>query len=359
MQEKGIISTNQFVWMLFIIIASVAALQAPTMLIMQAGRDAWLSVIGGWFLDVLLALVYAYMGIRFAGQNFVQYSITILGKYAGRLIGIIFPLFFLLVCILLQSALAHVIRTILLPNTPFIIIMVIIFILSSYATRNGIEVIARVSGLLGPVYILAVFLIGLIAIPNIEIDRLRPQLEQGFYPIMLGSLFILCFYGICIIMAMFIPLCNRPQSGFMAKFKAVSIGAVFVGIVVIISIAAFGLEYAQGAYAPIYQITRILGIRVEAIFLLIAIGSGIIASAMLIWAFSLGISQIIGLSTYKPLVFPTAVIVFGLSLSFQNSIELMHYVQYTYPVVALLVEAVLEIFLFVLALALNKHRYTK
>ena len=356
MQEKGIISTNQFIWMLFIIITSVAALQAPVMIIMRAGRDAWLAVIGGWFLSVLLALVYSFMGIRFPGQNFVQYSITILGKYLGRLVGIIFPLFFLLVCILLQSSLAQVIRSILLPKTPFEVIMIIICIMSSYAARNGIEVIARVSELLGPIYILAVVLIVLIAIPDTDIDRLKPQLEQGFHPIMFNSPFMLSFFGICIIMAMFIPLCNRPENGFLAKFTAVSLGAFFVGIVVITTITAFGLESAQRTYAPIYQITRILSIRVEAIWLLIVVGAGIMASAMMIWSFSLGVSQIMGLSTYKPLVWPAAVIVLSLSLDvFQNNVELIHYVQNTYPVIAVFVEAVLEIFLFILALALNKR----
>jgi len=42
--------------------------------------NAMVSLLLAWFLDVLLAIVYAYMGIRFPGQNMVQYSITILGK---------------------------------------------------------------------------------------------------------------------------------------------------------------------------------------------------------------------------------------------------------------------------------------
>lgn len=83
MQQKGIISTNQFVWMLFSVITSFTALQIPGMLIAHAGRDAWLAVASAWFLDVLLAMVYAHMGLRFPGQNCIQYSITILGKFAG------------------------------------------------------------------------------------------------------------------------------------------------------------------------------------------------------------------------------------------------------------------------------------
>ncbi|MFZ5645748.1 MAG: GerAB/ArcD/ProY family transporter [Bacillota bacterium] len=356
MQEKGIISTNQFIWMLFIIITSVTVMQAPLLLINIAGRDAWLSVIGGWVLDVLLALVYAYMGIRFPGQNFVQYSITILGKYLGRIIGIMFPLFFLLVSILLQSALVQLINTVLLQQTPMVVLLSITFILSAYAVRGGIETVARASQFVGPIYILFIIFIGLSSISEVNIDFFKPQLEHGFYPFMIGSPFMLSFYGICIMMAMFIPICNRPEDGFLAKFTAVSMGAFFVGIVVVVAISIFGLEYAQRAYAPVYQITSLIPVRAEAVWLIVIISAGIMSTAMMIWAFSLGVSQIFGLRTYKPLVIPISLIsVMICWVSFRNNIKLMNFVNYTFPVIAVLVEGILEIFLFVVALALKKR----
>lgn len=153
MQEKGIISTNQFIWMIFIIISSVMAIQAPGILVVHAGRDAWLSVIGGWFLDILLAVVNAYMGIRFHGRNFVQYSITILGKYVGRMVGILFPLFFLLVCALFLRGLSQTLSIAFLPKTPTEVILVSGYIVIAYAARKGIEVIARVAEILGPLYL--------------------------------------------------------------------------------------------------------------------------------------------------------------------------------------------------------------
>lgn len=361
MQEKGIISTNQFVWMLFILITSVSAIQIPGMLIMQAGRDAWLSVIGGWFLDVLLALVYAYMGIRFPGQNFVQYSITILGKYVGRIVGILFPLFFLLVCTLLMRGLSQLINAFFLPSTPFEVIMISGFIVVGYAARKGIEVIARVTEVLGPLYILSTVIVVLLVSPYVEMDRLKPQFDHGVYPFLIGSPFILTFFGICIIMAMFIPLCNRPENGFLAKFIAVSLGALFVGTIVILSVAVFGYEQAQNMYAPGLELTRMINIgrfleRLEIIWMMIATGAGVIASANLLWAFSLGISQIVGLRTYKPLVYPAALIALILGLtSFDSNMEQMSFVQYTFPVFAVFVEAGLEIFLFIVALVLNKR----
>lgn len=356
MQEKGIISTSQFIWMLFVIITSVTVMQAPILLIMMAGRDAWLSVIGGWILDVLLAVVYAYMGIRFPGQNFVQYSITILGKYLGRIIGIVFPLFFLFVCILLQIALAQLINTVLLEKTPIAVVLFISFILSAYAARNGIEIIARVSEFIGPVYILFIVFIGLVSVPEIEIGALKPQLEHGFQPFVIGSAFVMCFYGICIMMAMFIPICNRPENGFLAKFFAVSMGAIFLVIVVVILISLFGLEYAQRAYSPVFHIIALVPVRAEAVWLIVIISAGIVSTAMMIWAFSLGLSQVLGLRAYKPMVIPISLISLIICLIFYgNSMELIRNINYTFPILALIVEAGLEIFLFISALVLNKR----
>jgi len=364
MQEKGIISTNQFIWMLFIIITSVTDFLAPEFLIMIAGRDAWLSVIGGWFLDVLLALVYAYMGIRFFGQNFVQYSITILGKYLGRIVGIMFPLFFLLVCTVMMSGLSQLIKVMFLPKTPFEVILISGFLLIGYAARNGIEVNGRVAEVVGPVYLLSIVVLSLLLIPNVEISRLKPQFDHGVYPFLVGSPFILTFFGICIMMAMFIPLCNRPENGFLAKFTAVSIGAYVIGSIVVMSVAAFGFEQVQNMLNPGLMLSRLINIghfweRVEIIWMVIAVGSGILASAVMIWAFSLGLSQIVGLSDYKPLVYPAVLISVVTSLtSFDNYIELTNFIHYTYPIIAVIVEAGLEIFLFITALVLNKRPKT-
>lgn len=361
MSEKGIISTNQFIWMLFIIITTVTAMQIPRLLITVAGRDAVLSVIGGWLLDVLLAIVYAYMGIRFQGQNFVQYSITILGKYAGRLVGIIFPLFFLLVCALLQRGLSQLLNTAFMQETPPEVILIVSYLVIAYAARKGIEVFARVAEILGPLFLLSIILLGLMDLPHVDIDRLKPQFEQGAYPFLIGSPFILTFYGICIMMAMFIPLCNRPENGFLAKFIAVSMGAFFVGVIVSNSIAIFGFEQAERMYALGLETARMINLggileRVEIIWMLTAIGVGIMASANMIWAFSLGVSQVVGMSTYKPLVYPAAFVSLMLSLtSFNSTNEYFSFVQYTYPIIAIFVEAGIEIFLFTLALLLNKR----
>lgn len=361
MPEKGIINTKQFVWLLFIIITAIATMQLPGMLIMQAGADAWLSVLGAWFLDVMLALVYAYMGVRFPGENFVQYSITILGKYLGRIVGVLFPLFFLLVCTIILRGLSNLINTIFLPQTPLIVILVSSYLVSALIGRKGIEVIARMTEVLGPLYFFSIVILSFLVLPSFDIARLKPQFDEGVAPFLTCTPLMLTSFGVCIIMAMYIPICNRPENGFLAKFSAVSMGALVVGMITALSVGIFGIEDAQYMSSPGLQLAKMINLgnyleRVEIIWLLILVGSAIVASSSLIWAFGQGLSQIAGLKTYQPLIYPGALISLILNIvSFPSSLQQTNFFHYTFPIVAAFVETGLELFLFAAALILGKR----
>ena len=103
------------------------------------------------------------------------------------------------------------------PNTPEEIILISSYIVIGYAVLKGIEVIGRVCEILGPIYLFSLIILFLFVIPDIKIERLKPQLEIGIYPALFGTLFILSFIGICIIMGMYIPICNHPENGFIQQ----------------------------------------------------------------------------------------------------------------------------------------------
>ena len=94
MQKENIITVRQFVLLLYVMFTAFTTLQSPGIVIYMAGRDAWIAVIIAWIIDVTFGILYAYMGVRFANQSFVQYSETIMGKYMGKIIGAIFPFSF-------------------------------------------------------------------------------------------------------------------------------------------------------------------------------------------------------------------------------------------------------------------------
>jgi spore germination protein KB len=358
--EEGVINTKQSMWMLFIIITSFSALQVPGLVIFQAQRDAWLTVVAAWFLDVMLALLYAYMGVRFPGENSIQYSMTILGKRFGKVIGFGFIIFFLIVSSYLMRSLAMYIGNVFLPRTPISIVLLGTYFLIAYIVRKGIEVIARMCECLGPLYLLSFILLFILVLPIFHLERIKPLLDQGSYPFVSSIPLVLTHFGICIAMSWYIAVCNRPENGFLAKFSAVSMGASMVGVVIILSIGSFGVEQATNMVNPGLQLTRLIHIssffeKMEVLWTVIAIGAGIMTAVNAIWIFCLGIAQLAGFSTYKPLVYSAALLSYILCLtSFPHNTDYLNFGFYIYPIIGLTVETGLELLLFLVALITGK-----
>ncbi|MDF2632197.1 MAG: gerKB1 [Caproiciproducens sp.] len=365
MQEKDILSKKQYIWLLFSIITSFSTLQIVSMLIAHAGRDAWLSVICAWIIDVALAVVYAYMGKRFPGENMVQYSISVLGKYFGKFIGALFILFFLISASVLIRSLCTLLNTSFFPETPLNVIIASCFILIAIGAKKGLEVFARISAFLAPVYLLSFIILFLSAVPLINFDYLKPCLNQGFFPFLSGSPLVLSFISICIMMGMYIPYCKNPENSFKGKFISVTIGSIILGLEVVLGICVFGSKQAGDMMNVGLELAKVVSIggifeRIEAIFLMVAVAAGIVSATSLIWAFSLGTAQIAGLSTYKPIVYPSALLAFIIAVtSFDNSNDIYNFVNYTFPFIALFVESVLECFLLIMALLLKKRGCAK
>jgi hypothetical protein len=162
-------------------------------------------------------------------------------------------------------------------------------------------------------------------------------------------------------MGMYIPICNKPKNGFLAKFIAVSLGVSVMGLIICLSIGIFGAERAGNMVNTGVLLARQARLgdfiqRMEIIWFALAVAAGIMTSANLIWAFSLGISQIAGLNTYKPLVYPCTLISFVLSMiSYKNTVELLNFIFYSYMFAAIFVQTGLELLLFIAALISGKR----
>lgn len=364
MQEKGVISTNQYVWLLYTIITSFSTLQIVGRLIAHAGNDAWLSVLFAWFADIVLAVVYAYLGLRFPGQSIPQYSVTILGKFWGGIVGLLFSLFFLLAASGFISSMCSLLTNLFFPKTPITVFMVICYIMVVVGVQKGLEAFARTSEIMGPIYLVCFIIILGLAVPLVHINNLKPQLYQGMLPSLTGAPFLLSFISICIMMGMYIPYCNKPKDGFKGKFIAVTLGSVVFMLLTVFGIGIFGTNQSGNMVNVGLQIARIVTIgnvlqRLEAIWLMVSIAAGIMAAISLVWASSLGISQIANLSSYKPLVKPLALLAFVISVtSFSTINEITEFSNYVFPFIAMFVESGLELFLLLMAIVLKKRGST-
>jgi hypothetical protein len=137
-------------------------------------------------------------------------------------------------------------------------------------------------------------------------------------------------------------------------------GASMIILIVVCSIGIFGFEQASNMTNPGLEIARYIHIgdyfeRMEILWMITAIGAGIITATNSLWIFSVGLAQIVELDTYKPLVYPAALISFILCLtSFPDNISYLNFAYYIFPVIGLLIQVGLGLFLLCSALILGK-----
>lgn len=95
--EKGKISARQASFLTANLIFATEIEFVPSFLAKYAGQDAWLSLLITFGLELLFGAMLIYLGQRFQGKNPVEYSIDLLGPWAGRVFGVLLGLF---LCIL-------------------------------------------------------------------------------------------------------------------------------------------------------------------------------------------------------------------------------------------------------------------
>jgi spore germination protein (amino acid permease) len=262
--------------------------------------------------------------------------------------------------VVLIRSFCNLLKTAFFPETPIDVLIATSFILIAVGAKKGLELFARITAFLGPIYLLSFIIIILSTVPLIKISNLKPILDKGAFPFLSGSPFILSFISICIIMGMFIPYCSNPNDGFKGKFIAVSLGSTLLGSEVIAAICIFGPEQSGTQRNIGLELSKLVSLggrfeHLEAIFLMVAIAAGIMSSMSLIWAVSLGTSQIVGLSSYKPIVYPIALLAFVITVtSFDKSEDIYNFVNYVFPFIAMVVESGLECLLFAAALIFKK-----
>ncbi|WEG12258.1 endospore germination permease [Pullulanibacillus sp. KACC 23026] len=191
------ISGLQLFWMITGMEIGMTTLLTFNPALQSAKQDAWISVLVAEMIVFLIGLVTYYLCLLYPAQTLVQFSRTILGKWLGSFIVFFYIIQWYSIIPVVLRQYSDLIKLILLPHTPVIVIMAIMLILVIYAVaKGGIEGIARCSEVMVPVIIICIIIILLLSWPNIRISRLMPILaDRGAGPIVKGALPVASYLG--------------------------------------------------------------------------------------------------------------------------------------------------------------------
>ncbi|MBC9785807.1 endospore germination permease [Heliobacterium chlorum] len=324
--RRELLSFKQIVYLLILFITgSTIILPVGT----EAKQDIWAAVILAIVMTVPMVLVYARILSLFPERNLLEINEQILGKIVGRFINFMFAFYAFTLCALVLDNFGQFINVTAMPETPLAIPMVILCLLALWATKEGLEVIARSGEIYFPIIVFAAAFTFLFLTPNLNIQRLQPPLHQNSEGIVSAALHLFSFpFAETVIFMMIIYSSKKTK----AMTKVYLAGLVIGGAIILLSVtsvmAVIGPERYQATYFPAYLAVQTINVgdflqRVEVVVFLIAIFAGFTKISLCFYAACKGFSNALGCKEYPFLAVPLGLLEFLFAANLFNNTKQM------------------------------------
>ena len=270
-------------------------------------NDTWLTVITGFIVSLPIVWVFVSLFEKFPGKNIIEIDDIIFGKIGGKIISILYILFFFLTSLSNCSLMGDFVVGIIMPETPKVAILILFIIVCVYAVRKGIEAMTNYSKLFYFIafstLILAIFLL----LNQAKFSNLLPMFSLPIkkYIQSTHQTAVLPFADI-FVFTMLVPSLKNPQNIKKPIFGGLIISAVFMLGVVLIDILVLGPAEALVAF-PAFDVVRLVDIenimtRMDFIFEIVFILLFFFKISILLYVTVTAIAQTCNIKSYKALV---------------------------------------------------------
>lgn len=351
--EKGIIPSQQ---LMFLIIGLLQASTLTAALISGISRqNTWIVLIVGFFISLLLLLVYLSISSKFPGKSLIEINSQIYGRYLGKMISIIYIYYFWFIISTHIRFISDFFSTYLFSETDISVFIIAVMLVSMYAVRKGIEVIGRTGLVLSIFSLIIAVLITILNIKDIHLSNFLPVLQIGLKEIIQGvNAMVAIPFGEVIVFLMFFPYVNDKERIKKSAIRGFTIGSIYFLIIILRNTAVLG-NIVSFYVLPSYQVAKLIDIgeivtRVEALIAMALLFNVFLKICIYYYAAVLSTAQLFKLSNYRPLVMPIGIISIVMSMSMFNSpVDEAYVAANIYPVFAIPIIIILPIISLIIA----------
>lgn len=237
------ITNRQIALMLFAVVVGYGVINLPNITVEAVGTGAWIPLAMNTLIIVVFTYIISQLGYNNENETLYEYGQRILGKTMGKIINIIYSIYFLIILSYLVRAYSEILTSIFLPRTPVWAISLLLLFVTAYALTKGLGTIARLTEIYVTIVILGFILIQIIVATLGKIVNIRPILgSEDFITYAKASWkLLLPFIGVEILM--FIPM-NKVKNKKVPMYSILTI--IFIGLLYIFvvesTMAVVGVE---------------------------------------------------------------------------------------------------------------------
>lgn len=319
------ISGLQIFWMMFTFETGNMLLSAISPTIAVAKQDAWISYLIASMIGILIVFIATKASLLYPSQTFIEFSQTILGKWIGSIIVIIYLIQWYSIIGIILRGFGDFTITLLFSSTPSWLVLLTMVMLMIYVTYSGgIEGIGRCSEVFGIMVILMVVLLILLSIPNMDVHKVLPVLaDSGLSPILKGTLTPVLYLGESVMIMMFVSFMAQPTQALSKAIWGVALSAFFVSMATFSVLMIFGPVVAAKLKFPAFDAFSYISVmgfmqNLQIIAILVWILSVFIKLSLYLFIASYGTAQWLKIKDWRKVIWVVAVLGFVQALLYPN-----------------------------------------
>lgn len=321
---------------------------------MEAGKDAWLSILIGGLAGILIFSGYAYLYRRFPELPFPAYTRKLLGKYVGTAVSLLYIILYINLAARDLRDGSSMLAMSTMHNTPLFILSTLMILSGTYVLHKGLEVLTRTS-LVFSFMVLAIGLMStgmLMLSGSINLRLLLPVLENGFEPVLHAVVRqnYMFPFGEMVCFTMLMPYMSDSRKGPWVIALAMLVSAVTLAFTIALNISVLGADISRRSPLPLMPAISKISIsdfiqRVDVFVVMVLIIGVFFKMSVFFAAAMVGISEVFKLP-YRRMLYPTALVILFTSMldarSFTEHLDEGGRLLYTvYPLFMIVIPGVL------------------
>lgn len=327
-------------------------------------KDMWLGIIMALIMVLPVVLIIIRLHNLFPDQDFYDILEICLGKIFSKILLVIYILGLIIFTSDIFVNYGSFIKIVNLPNTPKIIPMIFMGLLSIWVLKEGIEVLGRWSEFF--VYFPYGLLIfgSILLIPQIDISNITPVLKEGFKPVWEGGFqtFTFPFSQIIVFTAAF-QYFKGKDSPKKIYLSGLFISFAHIFLITTLSLAVLGTDSFERMYFPIYEAAARISVgellqRLEIIVATSFVLGGFVKISVLLLCMAKAFTKLFEFKDYRFIVAPLTFIC--LNFSYYMFDSTMHYFEFNHdmwPILLFPFSVLIPLFIWIIAEL--KHRKNK
>lgn len=222
---------------------------------MESGKDAWISILLGNLIGLIIFSGYTYLYRKFPDLPLTTYTRKLLGRSFGTVISVLYIILFLNLAgrDLRDGSSMLVMAT--MHRTPLFVISTLMILSSAYVLHKGVEVLSRTS----LVFATLVMLIGifcsimLMLSGSINLNRLLPVFENGFQPVIESVIRqnYMFPFGEMICFTMLMPYLNNAKKGPWVIGAGIFVSGLLLSLTMMLNISVLGTDIVKRSPLPL------------------------------------------------------------------------------------------------------------